>query len=269
MPEVFDPAAGKFVPVDRNYREENDPDYELPESDRVWESDVEEEEAEEEDIVAILVREAEEPLPDIQELEEEGNSTPTVSPVKVTLTPAKEEAEETLVDSAEAKAVGRKRNPSLWVQELLLTEQVEEEEEDGEYLPPPTCLDIDLDYDEYGLGEDEIPAEEVAGLAEDAATLLEPPAEYVAIWVKVPSAKERIVAAQEQHAVAQAEVDARRARQAEEDASKAEAEKVKAESEAASTSTSGEPAASRKSVGRSGSESEEGKPRRERKKSSP
>lgn len=100
MPEVFDPAAGKFVPVDRqvlyfisgcslvlflswfslvvdfsdfrNYREENDPDYELPESDRVWESDVEEEEAEEEDIVAILVREAEEPLPDIQELEEEG-----------------------------------------------------------------------------------------------------------------------------------------------------------------------------------------------------
>lgn len=56
----------------RNYREENDPDYELPESDRVWESDVEEEEAEEEDIVAILVREAEEPLPDIQELEEEG-----------------------------------------------------------------------------------------------------------------------------------------------------------------------------------------------------
>jgi len=280
MPEVFDPAAGKFVPVDRNYREENDPDYELPESDRVWESDVEEEEAEEEDIVAILVREAEEPLPDIQELEEEGNSTPTVSPVKVTLTPAKEEAEEedveveleedevTLVDSAEAKAVGRKRNPSLWVQELLLTEQVEEEEEDGEYLPPPTCLDIDLDYDEYGLGEDEIPAEEVAGLAEDAATLLEPPAEYVAIWVKVPSAKERIVAAQEQHAVAQAEVDARRARQAEEDASKAEAEKVKAESEAASTSTSGEPAASRKSVGRSGSESEEGKPRRERKKSS-
>lgn len=88
------------------------------------------------------------------------NSTPTVSPVKVTLTPAKEEAEEedveveleedevTLVDSAEAKAVGRKRNPSLWVQELLLTEQVEEEEEDGEYLPPPTCLDIDLDYDE-------------------------------------------------------------------------------------------------------------------------
>lgn len=54
----------------RNYREENDPDYELPESDRVWESDVEEEEAEEEDIVTILVREAEEPLPDIQELEE-------------------------------------------------------------------------------------------------------------------------------------------------------------------------------------------------------
>lgn len=90
------------------------------------------------------------------------NSTPIVSPVKVTLTPAKEETEEgdveveleedevTLVDSAEAKAAGRKRNPSLWVQELLLTEQVEEEEEDGEYLPPPTCLDIDLDYDEVG-----------------------------------------------------------------------------------------------------------------------
>jgi len=279
MPEVFDPAAGKFVPVDRNYREENDPDYELPESDRVWESDVEEEEAEEEDIVTILVREAEEPLPDIQELEE-GNSTPIVSPVKVTLTPAKEETEEgdveveleedevTLVDSAEAKAAGRKRNPSLWVQELLLTEQVEEEEEDGEYLPPPTCLDIDLDYDEYGHGDDEIPAEEVAGLAEDAATLLTPPAEYVAVWVKVPSVKERIAAAQEQHAAVQAEADARRARQAQEDASKAAEENVKAESDAATTSTGGESAARRKSVGRSGSEGEEGKPRRERKKSS-
>merc|ERR1719431_1537217 len=250
MPEVFDPAAGKFVPVDRNYREENDPDYELPESDRVWESDVEEEEAEEEDIVTILVREAEEPLPDIQELEE-GNSTPIVSPVKVTLTPAKEETEEgdveveleedevTLVDSAEAKAAGRKRNPSLWVQELLLTEQVEEEA-DGEYLRPPTCLDIDLDYDEYGHGDDEIPAEEVAGLAEDAATLLTPPAEYVAVWVKVPSVKERIAAAQEQHAAVQAEADARRARQAQEDTRQAQEENVKAESDAATTSTGGE-----------------------------
>ena len=74
----------------------------------------------------------------------------------MTLTPAKENADEedveeddeevTLVDDGEVDAP---RKPLLWEVELLLTEQKEEDEEkDPEYVPPSTCLEISLDYDE-------------------------------------------------------------------------------------------------------------------------
>ena len=75
------------------------------------------------------------------------------------LTPAKDPSEEkgaladeeeekvTLVDDGEVKPP---RNPLLWEVELLMTEQKEDydEDQDPEYVPPPTCLDISLDYDE-------------------------------------------------------------------------------------------------------------------------
>ena len=45
-----------------------------------------------------------------------------------------------------------------------------------------------------------IPASEVSSLLQESLAPLEPPSEYVAIWVKVPSAEERIARAKEQHA---------------------------------------------------------------------
>ena len=82
-----------------------------------------------------------------------------VSPVKVVLTPAEDPSEEkgaladeeeekvTLVDDGEVKPP---RKPLLWEVELFMTEQKEDYDEgqDPEYVPPPTCLDISLDYDE-------------------------------------------------------------------------------------------------------------------------
>ena len=45
-----------------------------------------------------------------------------------------------------------------------------------------------------------IPPSEVSSLLQESLAPLEPPSEYVAIWVKVPSAEERIARAKEQHA---------------------------------------------------------------------
>ena len=127
----------------------------------------------------------------------------------MTLTPAKENAGEeckdveeedeevTLVDDGEIDAP---RKPLLWEVELLMTEQKEEyDEKDPEYVPPSTCLDISLDYDEYSDGEAEISDEEVQSLKVD---LLQPPpvpSDYIAVWVKVDSPCERISKAKEEH----------------------------------------------------------------------
>ena len=81
--------------------------------------------------------------------------------MKVTLTPAKESSQEedgeikveeevTLVEDKDGKVKSLKK-PKLWEMELMLTEQTEgegEDENDPEYVPPSTCLDISLDYDE-------------------------------------------------------------------------------------------------------------------------
>merc|ERR1719234_249953 len=63
LPEVFDPHPGKFVPVDRSYKEDQDPDYKLPEDDKDWLSDLEElDEVEDnlEEEIKCLIEEAEE-----------------------------------------------------------------------------------------------------------------------------------------------------------------------------------------------------------------
>ena len=79
----------------------------------------------------------------------------------MTLTPAKESSQEedgevkvdeevTLVEDKDKDSqVKSLKKPKLWEVELMLTEQTEEEDEnDPEYVPPSTCLDISLDYDE-------------------------------------------------------------------------------------------------------------------------
>merc|ERR1719239_470943 len=204
LPEVFDPQLGKFVPVDRSYKEDQDPDYKLPEDDKDWLSDLEElDEVEDnlEEEVKCLIEEAEEPLPEMHR-DEPG----VVSPVKVTLTPAKENADEdieeddeevTLVDDGEVDAP---RKPLLWEVELLLTEQKEEDDEkDPEYVPPSTCLEISLDYDEYSDGE--ISDDEVQALKVDMQAQPPVPSNYIAVWVKVDSPSERINKAKEEFVV--------------------------------------------------------------------
>jgi len=204
LPEVFDPQLGKFVPLDRSYKEDQDPDYKLPEDDKDWLSDLEElDEVEDnlEEEVKCLIEEAEEPV------SESHRDVPVASPVKVTLTPAKENADEhenveeeeeevTLVDDGEVDAP---RRPLLWEVELLLTEQKEEDDEkDLEYVPPSTCLEISLDYDEYSDGE--ISDDELQALKVDQQTQPSVPSDYIAVWVKVDSPMERINQAKEEHA---------------------------------------------------------------------
>merc|ERR1711990_70502 len=204
LPEVFDPQLGKFVPVDRSYKEDQDPDYKLPEDDKDWLSDLEElDEVEDnlEEEVKCLIEEAEEPV------SESHRDVPVASPVKVTLTPAKENADEhenveeeeeevTLVDDGEVDAP---RRPLLWEVELLLTEQKEEDDEkDPEYIPPSTCLEISLDYDEYSDGE--ISDDELQALKVDQQMQPSVPSDYIAVWVKVDSPMERINQAKEEHA---------------------------------------------------------------------
>merc|ERR1712055_859747 len=135
-----------------------------------------------------------------------GDEPGVVSPVKVTLTPAKENADEedveeddeevTLVDDGEVDAP---RKPLLWEVELLLTEQKEEDDEkDPEYVPPSTCLEISLDYDEYSDGE--ISDDEVQALKVDMQAQPPVPSDYIAVWVRVDSPSERISKAKEEHA---------------------------------------------------------------------
>jgi len=107
-----------------------------------------------------------------------------------------EEDEVTLVDDGEVDAP---RRPLLWEVELLLTEQKEEDDEkDLEYVPPSTCLEISLDYDEYSDGE--ISDDELQALKVDQQTQPSVPSDYIAVWVKVDSPMERINQAKEEHA---------------------------------------------------------------------
>merc|ERR1712192_157071 len=107
-----------------------------------------------------------------------------------------DEEEVTLVDDGEVDAP---RKPLLWEVELLLTEQKDEDDEkDPEYVPPSSCLEISLDYDEYSDGE--ISDDEVQALKVDMQAQPPVPSDYIAVWVKVDSPLERISKAKEEHA---------------------------------------------------------------------
>ena len=203
----------------RFYREDRDPDYKMPETDVDEESETEVESGNEdlEEEVKALIQEAEAPLMEDPQV---------ISPVKVTLTPAKEprHGEEvmggedeviiTLLSGEEGEArVGRP--PKLWERALLLTEQMSEYSsgEDEEYVPP-YCLDTSLEYDEvrfilyltltnamvpqYSEDGAIVSQDEVRELDAEARAPLQPPPDYVAIWVKVGSVKERIAKAKEE-----------------------------------------------------------------------
>ena len=219
-----------LLSICRSYKEDQDPDYKLPEDDKDWLSDLEElEEVEDnlEEEIKALIEDAEGPVSESHRFGSNAllrsvatyylfpRDEPVVSPVKVTLTPAKESADEerveekdeevTLVDDGEE--VDAPRRPLLWEVELLLTEQKEEDDEkDLEYVPPSTCLEISLDYDEYSDGE--ISDGEVQDLKVDLQTQPSVPSDYMVVWVKVDSPMERINRAKEERD-AEEEVSAR------------------------------------------------------------
>jgi len=84
----------------------------------------------------------------------------------------------------------------------MLTEQTEEEDEnDPEYVPPSTCLDISLDYDEYSEGEADISDDELQSLKVDWQNPPPLPSNYMVVWVRVESPSERVNNAVEEVAV--------------------------------------------------------------------
>eukprot|EP00092_Neocalanus_flemingeri_P038882 GFUD01042330.1.p1 GENE.GFUD01042330.1~~GFUD01042330.1.p1 ORF type:complete len:683 (+),score=224.01 GFUD01042330.1:137-2050(+) len=205
LPEKFDSETGKFVPMDKGYSEERDPDYTLPETD--IEAELSDEAGMDEleiDELELLVKEALEELPDDIVEGKYKTGQKVVSPVKVTLTPSKEGAddpqEEILTLDSEEEEPAKERPPALWVRELMLTEQPElyDSAEDPEFVPPPVIYETDQEYDEYSDGGDKIPAEEVTNLLSEQKTPLVPPSTYIPIWVPVASAAEKIARAKEQ-----------------------------------------------------------------------
>jgi len=208
--EKFDPELGKFVADDKYYKEEKDPDYVLPKSDIEVDSDDDEEDPEE---LNQLNKEAEDNLPE-DIVGGKYKEKKVSSPVKVTLTPSKEEGqaepkEEILTletdDEEEGEKTGGEEKvvqPQLWEKCLLMTEQPDEYDsgDDPEYVPPPVILDTSFEYDEFVEEEEIISDNEVEMLKADAVKDLQTPTCYIPIWVAVDSPSERIQRAKEQFA---------------------------------------------------------------------
>merc|ERR1719228_383281 len=174
-PEVFDPETGLWIPVDRNYREEEDPDFELP----VIDSDSDVDETETKDCEVQLLNE--EATVEVNDKCEHNLSTECSADVHLV-------SYKTSLVNVEAGC-----SPSLWIQELKHTEQPEQydSDEDEEYFPTEVGLDSDCDYDEYESGDDVIPTEEVSSLLEESLSTIKPPPGYFAVWVDVGSVKSR------------------------------------------------------------------------------
>jgi len=205
--EKFDPELGKFVADDKYYKEEKDPDYVLPKSDIEVDTDDDEEDPEE---LNQLSKEAEDNLPE-DIMEGKYKEKKVSSPVKVTLTPSKEEGqaeptEEILTLETDEEEEGEKTGgeekvvqPQLWEKCLLMTEQPDEYDsgDDPEYVPPPVILDTSFEYDEFVEEEEIISDNEVEMLKTEAAKDLQTPTCYLPIWVAVDSPSERIQKAKE------------------------------------------------------------------------
>jgi len=204
LPEKFDQETGKFVPLDKGYSEERDPDYVLPETDIETEMSDDEDGVEEDEELKMLVKEALEELPEDLREGKYKTGRKVVSPVKVTLTPSKEGSEEPqeeiLTLESEEEETARDKPPALWVRELLLTEQPDEYDsgDDPEFVPPSVIYETDKEYDEYSDGGDNIPVEEVSSLLSEQKTPLVPPTTYIPIWVPVNSPAEKIARAKEE-----------------------------------------------------------------------
>jgi len=228
LPEKFDPELGRFAPIDTWYKEEMDPDYELPTTD--WEDEETGDEEEWKEELDQLVKESEEPLEDCQiQGKHKCGENPVVSPVKITLTPVKEgegdqEQQEilTVEEDEEAPAEQKAVPVAAWVTALGTVEQDEEydSEEDPEFIPPAVFYNTEHDYDEFT--DSEIEEEEATVLKTEGNAPLQDqiPKNYLHLWVPVASTQERITKAKEQ-------LEAKAAAQEKRAKARAEAEKAK------------------------------------------
>jgi len=210
LPEKFDPELEKFVPLDKKYSEEGDPDYVLPVSDvdeQTGDSseDDENEGKDEVDEVKLLIEEATKELSAELKEGKHKSLSKVVSPVKVTLTPSKEgadgeEVDEKILTMESDDEPVRKRPPAMWLKELMLTEQDEDYDsaDDPEFVPPPVLYDSEHEYDEYSEDGGRISETEVESLKKDSETTFIPPQHYIPIWVPVKSPRERIARAKEE-----------------------------------------------------------------------
>merc|ERR1719369_2178972 len=202
VPEKYDPEMEKFVPIDKSYSEERDPDYSLPETD------TEVNDSEDEDVeLDILVKEANEEIPtELKEWKAKSGSK-VVSPVKVILTPNKEGDEEpkdeiVTLDSEDEvlPKLTKDVTPKLWEKELLFTEQPEEYDsaDDPEFVPQVVIYETENEYDEYSDGGDVIPDDEVIELQKEQELPVIPPSNYIPIWIPISSPAEKIARAKEE-----------------------------------------------------------------------
>ena len=118
LPEIFDLGTGLYIPIDRNYIEEEDPDSILP----VIGSESNLDETKTKDC-------------EVQLLEEESTTE--------------------IKDKCEPFQSTKVVKEAFWLQELKHTERLEQydSDDDEEYLPTKVGLDSDLEYDRYESGD--------------------------------------------------------------------------------------------------------------------
>merc|ERR1719300_1027907 len=185
-PEMFDPEIEKFVAMDREYSEDKDPDYVLPETDLETLSS----EGEDEELEELVKAALEELSPELKEGKHRLAANTGGVEIESQVNTAGEHVDED--DGSEG--------PKLWVKELVMNEQPDayNSEDDSEYVPPSVIYETDREYDEFSDGADVIPKDECESLMAEKDLPVVPPSNYIPIWVPVKSPVEKITRAKEQ-----------------------------------------------------------------------
>jgi len=218
-PEMFDPEIEKFVAMDREYSEDKDPDYVLPETDLETLSS----EGEDEELEELVKAALEELSPELKEGkhrlaantggveiesqvntagehvdEDDGSKGPKLWVKELVMNEQSDVYNSE--DDPEYIPPSNVKLPRLWVKELVMNEQPDayNSEDDPEYVPPSVIYETDREYDEFSDGADVIPKDECESLMAEKDLPVVPPSNYIPIWVPVKSPVEKITRAKEQ-----------------------------------------------------------------------
>jgi len=218
-PEMFDPEIEKFVAMDREYSEDKDPDYVLPETDFESLSS----EGEDEELEELVKAALEELSPELKEGKHRLAANDGGAKIESQVSTAAEQVDEDdeskgpklwvkeLVMNEQSDVYNSEEDPEyvppsnvklprLWVKELMMNEQPDayNSEDDPEYVPPSVIYETDREYDEFSDGADVIPEDECNSLMTEKDLPVVPPSNYIPIWVPVKSPVEKIARAKEQ-----------------------------------------------------------------------